>query len=152
MPLEVVWRPTLTPFSVSISSSPCLRTYGQSGMYPNKWSVHDLGASYPVANRHNDGPMPVEECGNMLVMALSYAQKTGDKGVICATYPLLVRWTGYLVNDSLIPANQIFTDDFEGAPTKLTWPSKELLVFVPRVSMPPPVPAIICKSTLIQDY
>lgn len=87
-------------------------------MYPNKWSVHDLGASYPVANGHNNGAdeaMPVEECGNMLIMALSYAQRTGDHGVLSSTYSLLTQWAGYLVSDSLIPANQISTDDFEGA-------------------------------------
>lgn len=50
--------------------------------------------------------MPVEECGNMLIMALSYAQKTGDTSVISATYSLLAQWTSYLVSDSLIPANQ----------------------------------------------
>lgn len=92
--------------------------YGQSGMYPNKWSVHDMGASYPKAIGHNNGAdeaMPVEECGNMLIMALSYAQKTGDNSVISATYSLLAQWTSYLISDSLIPANQISTDDFEGA-------------------------------------
>jgi hypothetical protein len=34
-----------------------------SGQYPNKWSVHDLGSSYPNAVGHNDGAdeaMPVE--------------------------------------------------------------------------------------------
>ena len=59
--------------------------------------------------------MQVEESGNMLIMALSYAQKTGDNSVISATYSLLTQWTGYLVSDSLIPANQISTDDFEGS-------------------------------------
>ncbi|KAJ7904655.1 DUF1793-domain-containing protein [Mycena olivaceomarginata] len=55
--------------------------YQASGQYPNKWSVHDLGSSYPKALGHNDGAdeaMPVEESGNMVIMALSYAQKTGD--------------------------------------------------------------------------
>ena len=32
-----------------------LFVYGQSGMYPNKWSVHDMGANYPKAIGHNDG-------------------------------------------------------------------------------------------------
>lgn len=59
--------------------------YQASGQYPNKWSVHDLGASYPKAIGHNDGKdeaMPVEECGNMLIMTLSYAQKSGDNSVL----------------------------------------------------------------------
>lgn len=37
--------------------------YQATGQYPNKWSVHDLGASYPKALGHNDGldeAMPVE--------------------------------------------------------------------------------------------
>ncbi|KAF8300411.1 DUF1793-domain-containing protein [Clavulina sp. PMI_390] len=92
--------------------------YQQSGMYPNKWSVHDMGASYPKAIGHNDGAdeaMPVEECGNMLIMALSYAQKSGDTSQLSADYSLLAQWTSYLVSDSLIPANQISTDDFEGS-------------------------------------
>lgn len=59
--------------------------YQASGQYPNKWSVHDLGGSYPKAIGHNDGKdeaMPVEECGNMLIMTLNYAQKTGDNSLL----------------------------------------------------------------------
>ncbi|KAF7355439.1 DUF1793-domain-containing protein [Mycena sanguinolenta] len=84
----------------------------------NKWSVHDLGSSYPKALGHNDGAdeaMPVEESGNMVIMALSYAQKTGDISQLQQYTTLLAQWTGFLVSDSLIPANQISTDDFAGA-------------------------------------
>lgn len=59
--------------------------YQATGQYPNKYSVHDLGASYPKALGHNDGKdeaMPVEECGNMLIMTLSHAQKTGDHSLL----------------------------------------------------------------------
>ncbi|KAE9397145.1 DUF1793-domain-containing protein [Gymnopus androsaceus JB14] len=92
--------------------------YQATGLYPNKWSVHDLGASYPLALGHNDGldeAMPVEECGNMLIMSLSYAQKTGDFSQITQYTALLDQWTQYLINDSLIPNDQISTDDFAGA-------------------------------------
>ncbi|KAF7352670.1 DUF1793-domain-containing protein [Mycena venus] len=92
--------------------------YQASGQYPNKWSVHDLGSSYPKALGHNDGAdeaMPVEESGNMVIMALSYAQKTGDISHLQTYSALLNQWTGFLVSDSLIPANQISTDDFAGA-------------------------------------
>jgi len=92
--------------------------YQETGQYPNKWSVHDLGASYPRAIGHNDGgdeAMPVEECGNMLIMALSYAQKSNDVAFLSKHLGLLDQWTQYLISDSLIPANQISTDDFAGS-------------------------------------
>lgn len=47
-----------------------------SGQYPNKYSMHDLGASFPNNTGHADGNdeyMPVEECGNMLILALALA-------------------------------------------------------------------------------
>lgn len=106
-----------------------LFVYQQSGQYPNKWSIHDLGSSYPTAGGHNDGrdeAMQVEESGaydpsslfleswltknndtgNMIIMALSYAQKSGDNSQLSATYNLLKQWAEFLVTDSLVPGNQ----------------------------------------------
>ncbi|KAG5651964.1 hypothetical protein H0H81_006779 [Sphagnurus paluster] len=94
-----------------------LYRYQASGLYPNKWSVHDIGSGYPNALGHNDGndeAMPVEESGNMLIMALSYAQKTGDKSQLTQYNKLHDQWTQFLIEDSLIPAQQLSTDDFAG--------------------------------------
>ncbi|KAB5594674.1 hypothetical protein CTheo_1821 [Ceratobasidium theobromae] len=91
--------------------------YQQTGLYPNKWSIHDIGANYPNATGHNDGgdePMPVEESGDMLIMTLSYTRASGDNSLISNNYNLLNQWTQFLVNDSLIPASQLSTDDFAG--------------------------------------
>ncbi|KAJ6515169.1 DUF1793-domain-containing protein [Mycena vitilis] len=91
--------------------------YQATGQYPNKFSVHDLGANYPKAIGHNDGSdeaMPVEESGNMIIMALSYAQKSGDNSQLTAYAALLDQWTQFLISDSLIPENQLSTDDFAG--------------------------------------
>lgn len=91
--------------------------YQESGLYPNKWAIHDIGASYPKALGHNDGgdePMPVEESGNMLIMALSYTRKTGNRYIIDTYGRLLDQWNQFLIEDSLIPNNQLSTDDFAG--------------------------------------
>jgi hypothetical protein len=90
----------------------------EAGKYPNNYAMHDLGSSYPNATGHSDGSdekMPLEECGNMLIMTLAYAQKSGNTRYLRAHYDLLKRWTSYLVEDSLYPANQISTDDFAGS-------------------------------------
>lgn len=45
-----------------------------SGQYPNKYTMHDLGYHFPNATGHSDGNdeyMPLEECGNMLIMGLA---------------------------------------------------------------------------------
>ena len=45
-----------------------------SGQYPNSYAMHDLGTHFPNATGHPDGNdeyMPVEECGNILMMGLA---------------------------------------------------------------------------------
>lgn len=128
--------------------------------------MHDLGSSFPNATGHPDGRdeyMPVEECGNMLIMGLALVnslkyntkpasiwsavgdnkhiqtsrssfplyidsegaddtfggpyQAKGEKQArqwIEKSYKLWKQWTGYLVREALIPANQLSTDDFAG--------------------------------------
>ena len=152
-----------------------LLEYQLSGQYPNMYAMHDLGYHFPNETGHSNGIdeyMPVEECGDMLIMglalinSLSYDEGTdpqplwstmdngdmnfgeeeigesafplinleardgidylddkwggGAKGHLQAqrwlrrTYRLWKQWTGYLVEFSLEPHNQLSTDDFAG--------------------------------------
>ncbi|KAF1846969.1 glutaminase GtaA [Cucurbitaria berberidis CBS 394.84] len=89
----------------------------ESGHYPNKYASHDLGTHYPNATGHTDGKdeaMPLEECGNHMVMVLSYVQRSGNTDYIKDHYSILKQWAEYLVQDSLLPAEQLSTDDFAG--------------------------------------
>ena len=92
----------------------------EAGYYPNSWAIHDLGGSYPNATGHNDGKderMSVEEPGNMLIMSLAYAQKTGDNDWLSSHYPIMKQWNSYLKNGTLIPTGNdgLSTDDFAGS-------------------------------------
>ncbi len=60
-----------------------------SGQYPNDYSMHDLGYRFPNQTGHDDGNdeyMPVEECGNMLIMGLAlvnaFKYDTGPASVV----------------------------------------------------------------------
>ncbi|KAL8358009.1 hypothetical protein RB601_009440 [Gaeumannomyces tritici] len=88
----------------------------EAGHYPNSYAIHDLGTfpnalGYPAGN---DEPMPLEECGNMIIMTLAYAQRAADDDYLRARLPKLRQWAAFLVDDSLVPANQLSTDDFAG--------------------------------------
>ncbi|EOD52717.1 putative glutaminase a protein [Neofusicoccum parvum UCRNP2] len=141
-----------------------------SGQYPNDYSMHDLGSHFPNMTGYPDGNdeyMPVEECGDMLIMGLSLVNSLtygnghesqsiwatmgsthydeeaenpfhlttseydgfehidstwggGAKGAkqaqkwLSKSYNLWQQWTGYLVEFSLRPHNQLSTDDFAG--------------------------------------
>lgn len=89
----------------------------ESGHYPNPHAIHDLGSNYPNGTAHPDGkdePMPVEECGNQMIMVLAYVQHTGNADYIRSHYKILMQWVEFLIRDSLIPAWQLSTDDFAG--------------------------------------
>lgn len=90
----------------------------EAGQYPNMYSMHDLGSSFPNATGHvagTDEKQPLEECGNMLIMTLAYAQRANDTAYLSQHYAILDQWTQYLIEEALIPADQISTDDFAGA-------------------------------------
>lgn len=90
----------------------------EAGHWPFAFSIHDLGYHFPNATGHDDGKdemQPLGECGNMIIMALAYAQRTGDDAYLAQQYDILRQWKEYLVNDSLVPMNQISTDDFAGS-------------------------------------
>jgi hypothetical protein len=96
-----------------------LVSYAESGLWPEQFSPHDLGSSYPVANGHNDGGgenMPVEETGNMLIMTAAYIQQDPGPGAAFATahYTVLKQWADYLVANLPDPGFQNQTDDFAG--------------------------------------
>ena len=61
-----------------------------SGQYPNKYAMHDLGSHFPNATGHPDGRdeyMPVEECGNILIMGLAIVNSlTYDTGVAAGSH------------------------------------------------------------------
>ncbi|KAF3037226.1 hypothetical protein E8E12_005318 [Didymella heteroderae] len=89
----------------------------ESGHYPHKRAVHDLGTHYPNATCYpaeDDEPMPLEECGNNIIMVLSYVQRSGNTDYIKQHYTILQQWAEYLIEDSFNPAKQLSTDDVAG--------------------------------------
>ena len=94
--------------------------YAESGKWTQPFAEHDIGASYPNANGHNDGGgenMPVEESANMLIMAaayLRYTPKSEAAAYARAHYKVLKQWADYEVQNGLDPAFQNQTDDFTG--------------------------------------
>jgi hypothetical protein len=51
----------------------------------------------------------------MIIMTLAYAQRTNDNAFLSAHYDILRQWNEYLIEEALIPADQISTDDFAGS-------------------------------------
>ncbi|KAF2190241.1 DUF1793-domain-containing protein [Zopfia rhizophila CBS 207.26] len=95
----------------------------EGGFYPNGYSIHDLGSRFPNATGHvegNDEPMPVEESGNMILMAYAYYKFSGNKEYMVKHYPILKQFAQYLIDFSLIPEHQLSTDDFAGQLTNQT--------------------------------
>jgi hypothetical protein len=81
--------------------------------FPN--APHDIG-EYPQAfGRDNGGEgMPVEESGNMLILADAIAQTDGNADWVKPWWPQCKQWAQYLEKYGLDPEDQLCTDDFMG--------------------------------------
>ncbi len=86
------------------------------------FAPHDLG-QYPLlngqvyANNHEDiekWQMPVEECGNMLIMEANVALVTGNADFAGEHIEILEKWCEYLIKHGADPGHQLCTDDFAG--------------------------------------
>ncbi len=68
-----------------------------------------------ASNVYNENmQMPVEECGNMLIMTAAVIRAGGGTALAARNFDLLETWVGYLETYGLKPENQLCTDDFAG--------------------------------------
>ena len=89
-----------------------------SGQYPNKYALHDLGAHFPNATGHPDGRdeyMPVEECGNILIMGLAIVNSLNyDTGINAGSHWSSLGSKEFDVNPTTNPFSLKITDETDG--------------------------------------
>lgn len=97
--------------------------YANSAEWRFDFAPHDIG-QYPLANGQVYGKenneillryqMPIEECGNLLIMMTAICSLEGSAAFARENWELLSKWAIYLKEHGLDPENQLCTDDFAG--------------------------------------
>lgn len=93
--------------------------YARSDEWPFDFAPHDVG-TYPIANGQVYGEnavenqMPIEECGNILIMMTAVCLAEGKTQFAEENWDLLTQWAKYLRRNGLDPGHQLCTDDFAG--------------------------------------
>ena len=88
--------------------------YSLTRRWTKQWAAHDLG-TYPHANGQvYGGDMPLEETGNMLILAAMISMIDGNTEWVDTYWRLCTQWARYLTSYGQDPAEQLCTDDFAG--------------------------------------
>ncbi len=115
-----VWQYDFAPHDVGRYPYVTGQVYGVKQEY-GLGEQHN-GKVYPMYYIYPEGSdiyrleeqMPVEECGNMLIMSAALSKIEGNTDFVKGEMALLEKWTDYLLEYGEDPGNQLCTDDFAG--------------------------------------
>ena len=120
IPLFLIYNPEL----VRGMMRPIYR-FAADARWKYDFAPHDAG-QYPLVEGQVYGlnretgellhakQMPVEECGNMLIMEANVAIADGNADFAASHIDTLIGWCNYLIRFGDDPENQLCTDDFAG--------------------------------------
>jgi hypothetical protein len=97
--------------------------YLATGRWTRAYVIHDIGSHYPNATGHNNQiaeEMPIEETGNLMILAYAYNLATPNETWTSQYMPLFQKYADYLVNNSIDIALQLSTNDATGPLTNET--------------------------------
>lgn len=106
----------MDPDYIRLLLEPMMR-YLAAGRWHKPYVIHDMGSHYPNAVGHDDQqaePMPIEECGNLLILILAYVRATGDKAWAAQYFDILRGYADYLVEHGIDIEEQLSSNDAAG--------------------------------------
>ncbi|MDR3317917.1 MAG: DUF4965 domain-containing protein [Clostridiales bacterium] len=122
-----VWEYDFAPHDAGVYPFCCGQYYAiynkTEGRYQKAvtYNVCDGGVlpryyTYPAGSElyNMDKQMPIEECGNMLILSALAAKYTGSVELPAKYFNCLQLWADYICKKDVYPERQLCTDDFAG--------------------------------------
>lgn len=115
-----VWTYDFAPHDVGRYPYATGQVYGSSepneGRQVMQGDVYPLYYQYPANSDiyQHKYQMPVEECGNMLIMTMAAILCDNDTSIAAENLDILGTWVEYLIKYGANPMEQLCTDDFAG--------------------------------------
>ncbi|MBS4828005.1 MAG: DUF4965 domain-containing protein [Firmicutes bacterium] len=117
-----VWEYDFAPHDVGRYPYAWGQVYGMDGEKGGHWFPGGDGEVFPAFYQYPAGTgiydfkyqMPVEECGNMLIMTAAVCGMDGNAGFARPHMEVLKKWMKYLLEYGADPGEQLCTDDFAG--------------------------------------
>jgi hypothetical protein len=111
-PAFPIWY-VMAPEYIRLLLEPILQ-YLATGLWTQAFAIHDIGTHYPNATGHDnqiEEDMPVEESGNLILLAYAYVTVTGNTSWAMQYQAIFLKYANYLVDHGLNESVQLATDD-----------------------------------------
>ena len=112
-----LWNVDYAPHDIGRYPLACGQVYALKPhlhLKPHKYSYKTIYKEKSTNIYMPQFQMPVEECGNMLILTYAYYLMSGNKKFLKDNFVTLSTWANYLRNKGVVLDNQLCTDDFAG--------------------------------------
>ncbi len=116
-----LWKAKFAPHDIGRYPIACGQVYALKPhihIIPHKVSYKKIYKKKSFNIYMNEFQMPVEECGNMIILSYTYYLFSKDKEFLEKNLGLLEKWASYLKEAGVVLNRELCTDDFAGHSVK----------------------------------